>query len=219
MNDLQFDQHIFAGRRHLPVEAEYTQNGWSSNGVSHEDYSRMQTQNSSVSRRCKRWTPAFAGSSDKLRRVLLERGRLYLSSGHSAGHSASDWRTINAAATKKALAGFDYQNCPEHKRRENEAHVAAVKRAGGYLEWQGAIAYRAWRLGQDSVAVGESLGMSPSSVRQNLVRLCDVARDLGFETFPHHHTFRDARGARKAARKQAAEAQKAAREAKRKALK
>lgn len=209
MSDLNFDTHAFASRRHLPVSADYTQEGWTSNGVAYED--RLSVQNSSVPPRHRRWTPAFAASAEKLRCVLMHKALLYV---HNAMRNTPQytWQTINAAATKKALRQHSFQNCPDNKRRENEAHIAAVKRAGGYLELQGAVAYRAWRLAEDSVAISESLGITPSCVRQTLVRLCDTARELGYETFPRHHTFRDARGARKAARR-------AAREAKRKARK
>lgn len=190
MNELQFDQYQFAGRRHRPVEAEFTQDGWTSNGVAFEDFTRMTTVNSSVPRRAPRWTPAFAADTKKLRRVLLHRGRMYLYGNAASPRRA--WKTINAAATRKALERLPvfFQNCPAHKRCESEAHIAAVKRAGGYLELQAAIAYRAWRLGQDSVAIGESLGMSPQSVRVNLQRLCEIARHLGCETFPPHHSRR-----------------------------
>jgi hypothetical protein len=184
MSDLNFDPHVFASRRQHPVAADYTQEGWTSNGVGFDDFSRMNVHNRSG--RHKKWTPAFAASPKKLRRVLLERGRLYI----SRGHPLSDWQTINAAATKRALSPELFQNCPDHKRGEHEAHVTAVKRAGGYLELQAAIAYRAWLLGQNSIMVGESLGgMSPTTVRKNLHRLSEVARDLGYETFPRHHTY------------------------------
>jgi hypothetical protein len=80
-----------------------------------------------------------------LRRVLLHRAWMYL---HGSGRPASasgDWKTINDAATKKALESkMNFSNCPAHKRDENTAHTAAVKQAGGYLELQAALAYRAW---------------------------------------------------------------------------
>jgi hypothetical protein len=191
MSNLQFDQYQFAGRRSQPVEAHYSSEGWSSNGIAYEDYKRMSSQSSSVPLRQPCWTPAFAASDEKLRRVLLHKAWMYL---HGSGRPASapdDWKTINAAATKKGMEIFttSFAKCPAHKRRESAAHIAALKRAGGYLELQAAISYRAWRRGQDSVAIAESLGMSPQSVRMTLHRICEVARKLGYETFPRHRSF------------------------------
>src|SRR5438309_2044216 len=129
MSNLHFDQYQFAGRYHRKaVGAEFTQNGWTSNGISYEDYGRMESRPSSVPLRHKRWTPAFAASDDKLRRVLLHRAWFYL---HGSGLASppDDWKTINDAATKKVLERFktSFQNCPAHKCRESAAHVAAVK--------------------------------------------------------------------------------------------
>jgi hypothetical protein len=187
MSDLHFDSFQFASRRH-PVAAKYTQDGWTSNGLAFEDYTRCQARTSSVPLRAKRWTPKFAASDEQLRKVLMRKAWTYLHNDSALPQGAIDWKAVNIAATAKALKQVPafYRNCPTHKRGESEAHVAAVRRAGGYLELQAAIAYRAWRLGQDSVAVGESLGMSPQSVRVNLQRMCEIARALGFETFQRH---------------------------------
>lgn len=197
MSDLNFDPYQFANHQSHAVEAEYTQEGWTSNGIAFEDYQRMQAQSSSVTIRHRRWRPAFAASDEKLRRVLLHKAWSYVHNRHSS--LPDDWKTVNAAATKKALellkVGFKY--CPAHKRGESAAHVAAVKHAGGYLELLAALAYRAWRLGQDSVGVAEALHMTPQSVRVNLQRMCDVARSLGYETFERHSSFQRSRAARK----------------------
>jgi hypothetical protein len=61
------------------------------------------------------------------------------------------------------------------------AHDKAVKRAGSYKAWLAGIAYRAWRQGLDSVAIGQEMDMSPVSVRQQLYRMRLAARDLGFD--------------------------------------
>src|SRR5215469_12251016 len=42
MSDLNFDPFQFAGRRRYAVAAEYTLDGWTSNGIAHEDFTRMQ---------------------------------------------------------------------------------------------------------------------------------------------------------------------------------
>lgn len=190
MSSLNFDAFQFAGRRNQPVDAEYTQGGWTSNGIAFEDYARMSSRSSSVPLRHRRWTPAFAANNEKLQRVLKHRAWLYLHGCLSAATQPGDWKTLNAAATKKALESkVSFSNCAAHKRVENEAHMAAVRRAGGYLQLQSAIAYRAWRLGQDSCAIAETLGMSPMAIRVNLQRICEVARKIGYDTFRRHYSF------------------------------
>jgi hypothetical protein len=195
MSSLHFDPCQFAARRSRPVDAEYTSEGWTSTGLAFEDYERMSSRASSVPLRHRRWTPAFAASDEKLRRVLLHRAWMYVH-GAKAISTPADYKAIDAAATKKALelSKVHFINCPAHKRAENDAHMAAVRKAGSYLALQNAIAYRAWRLGQDSVAIGESLGMSPQAIRVNIQRLCNAARDLDYETFPRHHSLGKPRG-------------------------
>jgi hypothetical protein len=67
-------------------------------------------------------------------------------------------------------------------------HRDAIKRAGGYLELQAAIAFRAWRLGMDSVGVAETVGLSPQAIRQALWRMRYAAKQLGFEVGRAGHT-------------------------------
>ena len=64
----------------------------------------------------------------------------------------------------------------------------AVRRAGGYLQLQGAIAFRAWRLHQDSITVADSLGLTSMNIRVTLQRLRDTAEQLGFPVGKHHPT-------------------------------
>src|SRR5262245_20214771 len=100
MNDLQFDPHQFAGRRHQPVDSEYTRAGWRTNGIGYEDFSRMEARNSSVPLRHKRWTPAFASSDEQLRRVILRRAWMYLHGSEQPPESL-DWKALSTETTKK----------------------------------------------------------------------------------------------------------------------
>src|SRR5258708_35207598 len=161
MSNLNFDSHQFAGRRHDPVQAEYTPDGWTSTGIAYEDFRTMHTQPSSVSLRARRWIPAFAASNEKLRRVLLHKAWSYIHNGHTA--PPHDWKTVNAAATKKALELFQvgFKQCPAHKRGESAAHVAAVKHAGGDLELLAAPPYPAVRVREDSLPNAQTLQTTP----------------------------------------------------------
>jgi hypothetical protein len=91
--------------------------------------------------------------------------------------------TLNQQATAKALKGHKIGTDAAAIQHEIQAsHKAAVRRAGGYLELQAAIAYRSWRLGQSSPIVAESVGMTAWAVRAVLNRLRVAARELGYDT-------------------------------------
>ncbi len=92
MSNLNFDSHQFAGRRHAPVQAEYTLDGWTHTGIAYEDFRTMHTQPSSVSLRDRRWIPAFAASNEKLRRVLLHKAWSYIDNSHTAPLAALAYR-------------------------------------------------------------------------------------------------------------------------------
>jgi hypothetical protein len=136
--------------------------------------------------RNKRWIPNF--SDGQLRLILLTRAWLYLAK-HRPMPANPDWKTLNEAATKKALRDFCYsQDVPTSKLDEHARHIAAVSRAGGLMQLWAACAYRAWKLGHSSVQVGEPLGISPVTVRQILARLLRCGRALGFEASAPHHS-------------------------------
>ena len=170
-----------------PVSAEYSGNGeWESPGVAFEDYGRMHTERHVG--RWAGWTPEFATNTEQLRTVLMLRAWRY-AHGPVRFPDNANWEELNGAATEKALAGHDIRPGASRKQFEmRDSHIAAVKRAGGYLQLQGAIAYRAWRLNQDSVTVAESLGITPVNVRANLERMRDIALRLGFPIGRVHHT-------------------------------
>ncbi len=58
-------------RKKLPVSAKLTATGWLSNGVSFDDYSRMQTTTRKIAGERRLPTPAWAMSNAMLRRVLV----------------------------------------------------------------------------------------------------------------------------------------------------
>jgi hypothetical protein len=58
-------------RKKLPVSAKLTATGWLSNGVSFDDYSRMQTSTRKIAGERRLPTPAWAMNNPMLRRVLV----------------------------------------------------------------------------------------------------------------------------------------------------
>jgi len=173
--DLKFDHFQFQDHHSMyPVSA--------GTEIAFEDFRRgMRTQFRSPSRA---WVPPFALNDKQLRTVLLHRAWFYCH--HTAPPEAVDWKTANAKATAHALRSYEIRPDAPAQIAMRDAHIAAVKRAGGYLQLIASCAFRAWRLGQDSVAVGDSLGISPCSVRVMLQRIRDVARKLGYDVGKPH---------------------------------
>jgi len=182
MSALAFDPHQFAARKAFAVEAHYTSHReFESTRLDYGDYQKMHTTERAS--RHKDCVPPFALNTDQFRKVLMLRGLRYLSSYARVDevHNAA-WQELNRRATEKALRGYVIRpDAPRVQHEMQARHRAAIRRSGGFLQHQTAVAYRAWRLGQDSVAVAESLGIQPTNVRAILQRLRDAARDLGFE--------------------------------------
>jgi hypothetical protein len=135
------------------------------------------------------YIPPFAFNDEQLRHVLCSRAYRYVH--HSQPVPMTwDYVAVNEEATVMALAGHEIEaGAPEVQHDIQDRHIAAIKRAGGYLELQAAIAWRSWREGMPSPAVAESLGVSPWMVRQALRRLRAIASKLGYEVGRRHHSF------------------------------
>lgn len=190
MTTAAYDPWQFAARKSFPVEAHYTAGEIKSTGISFDDYSRMQTHRHSSKPAA--WVPPFAMNDSQLQKVLLIRAWRYINGPRRLpipDPATINREAANQAATDKALRGYTIH--PDAPARQHEAHAMhqeSVRRAGGYLQLLAAIAFRAWRLGMDSVAVAESLGTSPQAVRVHLWRFRDIAKDLGFEVGRAGHT-------------------------------
>jgi hypothetical protein len=182
MNDLNFDPHQFHKPHTFPVHVEATPDGFKSTGLSYQDARATQIQTRAPKN--SRWIPAFAANLEQLRHVLLVKAwrSLY---NRVPMPSYLDWHSFCGKMAEGLKLSEDV---PAHKKLESAHHVEAVRKAGGVLALYASIAYRSWLLHEDSVAVAESTHCSPSQVRQILRRLCEVATELGFETFPPHWT-------------------------------
>jgi hypothetical protein len=174
-DDLQYDRWQFANRyQKMPAGAKTS--------IAFEDYLQsMHTERRKVQ---SAWVPPFALNDKQLQKVLLLRAWRYTHQGKSVGKPPEhiDPVETNRAATAKAILGHKIGKDARPIQHEMlRRHKAAIKHAGGYMQLHAAIAFRAWRLGMDSVAVAETVSMTPQAVRQSLWRMRDTARDLGFE--------------------------------------
>jgi hypothetical protein len=178
MSSLNFDQYQFEGSRAFPVSAK--------TGISYEDYRSMQTATRGATPVA--WVPPFALNDKLLQKVLLLRVWRYVHSSSPMPETINR-EEISHAATKKALRSYAIRKTAAPIQNEILIkHIAAVRRAGGFLQLHAAIAFRSWRLGMDSVSVAQSVGMTPQAVRQALWRMRDMAKKLGYDVGRAGHT-------------------------------
>lgn len=127
------------------------------------------------------WIPPFAKNEAQLRHVLADRAWRYACRGRNGLRGGSrpvpaelvnDLQALKRMVDHTFLTSFHEVN-PEHTR--------AVTRAGGYLEYISSIAYRAWSLGLSSPEIALQMDIRPTTVREQLMRLRDAARHLGYE--------------------------------------
>jgi hypothetical protein len=178
MSGERFDNWQFEGRYQTRAVSVQTK-------LSFDDYTRaMQTQHRAQRRG---WVPPFALNNEQLQKVLLTRAWRYGHHGTPLPEDA-DWQQVNREATARALQPRHISStCPLLQKAMYTAHIMAIARAGGYMQLQSSIAWKRWRLGEDSVQIAEELGISPGAVRIILQRLRDIGRMLGYDCgLPHH---------------------------------
>ena len=170
------------GISHLPASKETC--------IDMADYRRMGTFE--IKLRDQRWIPEFATNINSLRLVILQTALNYSRNSKSIGmaHNVTLERLEQVVAKrleahKKRLLEHNYS---EHQKTLVEKHIVAVERAGGYIPFITAIAYRAWRLGHDSVTIAAELDITSMSVRQHLRRMLHNAELLGLKTIEPHRS-------------------------------
>lgn len=198
-----YDQYQFEKVPH--AVALNTKIAWS-------DYDRMQTKRGRATRE-RRWIPAWALNDIQMRHVLAQRCWWY-------AHCCTNGRLRNSRVPdalindRIALAKLVDNVIPLMKLQLKKLNAAqshlrdvhiAMRMRYGYLDLECAIVYRAYRLEENSVQIGEALGISPQDVRQHLVRLNVAARLLGYETHAPHWSVGAKRPHKLRAKKQRAE--------------
>jgi hypothetical protein len=147
------------------------------------------------------YTPTFAASDEQLKLVLAQQAYDYICASH-----AGTTRFYNAERVPQgfilnhdALAALANKATEARKTFHQTGqqinlyrHISWCQAHGGYMALRATIAYKAWREARDSATIANDLGLNHCAVRQMLNRLCKVARRLGLETFPPHHSaFKD----------------------------
>jgi hypothetical protein len=126
-------------------------------------------------------SPTFYSNKKQLEAVLLSRAWSYVHAGRSIfdiQFRSLDIGELNEIATDRALRGSGVN---ELQWPTWEKHIRAVKRFGGYLQYQQRVADTAWGEGKQSKEVAALLDITPAMVRQILHRLTITASCLGFD--------------------------------------
>ena len=172
-------------------------------GIAFSDFDRMHIDRRSDN--AEQWIPEFANNDKELQRVLAQSAWEHmLKHGPVPDEFVENIGELQAlsAAYVERLAKQSYGQAPR-RRLERVAdtmvesivpcdehfsniktHIITVKKAGGYIERNAAVAYHTWRLRRDSPTVGAELGLTATLVRHILGGLCASARRLGFDALP-----------------------------------
>lgn len=178
----RFDQFQFK----RPVRAISIETGldWSDYGGSMHIIHRSQRNG---------WQPPFALNDSQLRRVIAVQCWRYVRGGRQPmpEEFVSDRRALQWLVEKKfrtrAVKGpyaLGTQAWENHQR-----HIDDVSRAGGYLQFISAIAYRHFRLCETSADIAYAMGIMPTTVRTHVFRLREIARQLGYEVGRTQHGY------------------------------
>lgn len=171
--------------------------------VDQSDFARMRT----IYRPGRRVrVPAWANNQAVIRHVLCARAWTLLHSYSKPMPPMLNYKFLDSQVSEVVAIRAKANPCESNLRM-----LAAVRRAGTYLQLNSIILWRAWRLGEDCVTIADDLGLAKSAVHGMLNRLRDTAARLGLDGTParqyraHKFTPEEcARGARKESAKRSA---------------
>lgn len=136
------------------------------------------------------WVPPFASNTPQLRHVIAQRVWEYSCqcrrNKKGEGKKPIPADLVNDVDKLRALADEHFKRQwllnPHHDRPERADHIQHVLRAGGYLQYITAIAYRSFALHMTSPEIAQEMGIrKATTVRIQIARLRDTARHLGYE--------------------------------------
>src|ERR1700722_250450 len=143
------------------------------------------------------YTPEFSKNDEQLKLVVAQQAYDYIKASHAGTRTFYNSERVpnGFLLNRQALEDLAVKATDARKSYNVTGqqinlyrHIMLNERHGGYVALRAAIAYKAWRLAKDANTIANELGMNHCAVRQILNRLCKVARRLGLETFPRHHS-------------------------------
>lgn len=186
---LHFDPYQFYGRPTRPISCTWRRDADGilvpvSTGIGFDDYNRMGPQQRHVAATL-HFVPEFTQNDKQLRLVLAQYAWAYLGNGRTRVPDSivESWHELKRFVDARTARGNVLtKNCPAGQRRQYETYRKSSQ--GKWFERLAGVAYRTWRLRQDSVAIAEALGITPVTVRQIRWRILRAAAQLGFDIGP-----------------------------------
>jgi hypothetical protein len=173
-----YDDHAFA-RKTIRVVSKETRLAFS-------DYGGMHVERHKTTR-FRGWIPAFASDPVKLKKVLIVSAWRFLHGGKKVPDNIQLDELIRLtdekfARDEKRISSLDPANYSSLQQEIFDRYRVSYDQ--GYMKVRAAVMYRSWNLGWHSTRVAASLQMSPQQIRIILWRMNQIARELGYETFP-----------------------------------
>jgi len=176
---------VFGACRHAPQSLDRV------------DRTRCQARGLTAKRR---YLPQFAFNDEQLRRVLaayifryakmrlpeIEELEALLAGGIDALKELSAERERTLAELTERDHHGRFRSAKQ--RKIFSEHRRLCRERGGRAAFVTRLCWLYYRCEGNSVSVAEELSCSPVAVRQVASRLCSIARELGFPTFPPHRT-------------------------------
>jgi hypothetical protein len=176
--DVFFDAHQFDGRRAKAVSA--------ATEIAFSDFGRMHVERR-AEQRSKRFIPAYATDLENIRKVLAVAawGAVHPQRPlpDLVEHNADELMRVTDLHVAKIAAKAISAKASVGQKVGRQRFVSTYAEEGAWLTTRAAVAYRSWRLGENSCQIAAQLSMSPQQVRAILGRLNAIARKLGYETF------------------------------------
>jgi hypothetical protein len=143
-----------------------------------------------------KFTPEFAKDDDKLWLVIAQESWDYArySLGGIKDFFGGTERVPNGFVLNREALENLCRKASDHLRQSENIkfnmyrHLTWVDAHGGYVRLRDKITRRAWREHKDAHTIANELGMTWTTVRQMLCRLCESARKLDLPTFERHHS-------------------------------
>jgi len=177
---LRFDRFQFDGRRARAVR-RYSSRDENVTGLSYEDYAHMGQQKRGGASAL-HFIPDFTQNDKQLRLVLAQYAWQYIGGNTTRVPDSfvENWQALKQLVDARTARGNKLtKNCSDAQRAQYEAYRKSA--SGKWLERLAGVAYRTWRLRQDSVACADALGITPMAVRQIRWRILRTAEALGFD--------------------------------------
>jgi hypothetical protein len=194
------ETYQFGEGAHYPVHVDFDGHDFHSNGISHDDYARMQTQRHKLNAYRHGASPDWAFNDSKLRAVIVGCMEARAQNGtEKINRTGTDAERMERAQKKIAEKHSGLEErinklCKLYVTAKRAGDAALTKHFAQKVEetdtvlrlldnpakFYAGVAYHYWRCGLNSVETAQQLHIKPPHVRQILWRMGKVAGQLGY---------------------------------------